>query len=59
MSYMFEDATAFNQDLCHFAVIFSHAPDMDVNDMFKDSGCGDTSEEPTSATGPWCAVTTC
>ncbi|EJK49253.1 hypothetical protein THAOC_31893 [Thalassiosira oceanica] len=55
MSYMFYDATAFNQDLCHFGDNFSQKT---VTLMFYDSACSNKNE-PSSASGPWCAVTTC
>ncbi|EJK65326.1 hypothetical protein THAOC_13822 [Thalassiosira oceanica] len=56
MEGMFYNATAFNQDLCHFGDNFSQL--QDVTAMFNDTDCADT-YNPTSATGPWCAVTSC
>ncbi|EJK55296.1 hypothetical protein THAOC_24985, partial [Thalassiosira oceanica] len=56
MERMFINATAFNQDLCHFGDNFSQLSD--VTAMFDGTGCADTNK-PTSATGPWCAVTSC
>ena len=58
MSYMFKGATAFNQDMCHFGDNWSWLYFGNVFDMFSDSGCGNTNQ-PTGASGPWCAVTTC
>ncbi|EJK64311.1 hypothetical protein THAOC_14969 [Thalassiosira oceanica] len=56
MKLMFLDATAFNQDLCHFGDNFSLLSD--VTSIFFNSGCSNK-VEPTSETGPWCAVETC
>ena len=57
---MFNGATVFNQDLCHFGDNFSqYGVEWQTYDMFKDSGCGDTSTQPTSAAEPWCAVSIC
>merc|ERR1719261_646653 len=55
MYSMFYRAKAFNQNLCHFG---DNWPYSSVDEMFSYSGCADTND-PTSATGPWCAVTTC
>ena len=52
---MFYDATAFNQDMCHFG---DNWPIFDVGIMFFNSGCNDTND-PTGPAGPWCAVTNC
>ncbi|EJK52759.1 hypothetical protein THAOC_27935 [Thalassiosira oceanica] len=54
---MFDGASAFNQDLCHFGDNFS-LNDVQVEDMFQDSGCSNK-DSPNSASGPWCAATTC
>ena len=56
MNNMFRGATAFNQDLCHFGDYFSQIANKAY--MFLDSGCFDKTD-PTSASGPWCAVKTC
>ena len=55
MTDIFFGAKAFNQDLCHFGV--NGLPAV-YGGIFTNSGCFDTSN-PTSPTGPWCAVTTC
>ena len=57
MFWQFKDATAFNQNLCHFGVSFGQLS-FDPFGMFEDSGCIDK-DTPTDRTGPWCAVTTC
>ncbi|EJK75877.1 hypothetical protein THAOC_02394 [Thalassiosira oceanica] len=56
-SYMFFGATAFNQDLCQFGQYFFQITTL--YRMFDNSGCSNTLATPTSATGPWCAATTC
>ena len=56
-SYMFFRATAFNQDLCQFGQYFFQITTL--YRMFDNSGCSNTVATPTSATGPWCAATTC
>ena len=53
---MFGNATAFNQDLCHFGDYYSQISNKAY--MFENSGCLYTTT-PTSASGPWCAVQTC
>ena len=55
MDNMFAGATTFNQDLCHFG---DHWPYESVTNMFVGTDCTN-SAQPTSASGPWCAVTTC
>ena len=55
MSQMFWDATAFNQDLCHFRDNLSQ---ISVSSIFLNSGCSNKNP-PTSAKRLWCAVTTC
>ena len=56
MGYMLQGATAFNQNLCHFGDNTSQLSDASL--MFDNSGCSNTND-PASATGPWCVVTTC
>ncbi|EJK63918.1 hypothetical protein THAOC_15398 [Thalassiosira oceanica] len=56
MDRMFDGATAFDQDLCHFGDNFNQYKI--VYNMFVGSGCANKSD-PTSETGPWCAVTNC
>ncbi|EJK55459.1 hypothetical protein THAOC_24809, partial [Thalassiosira oceanica] len=66
---MFENARAFNQNLCHFGdndiqIIYRghfgwsefHYESGPVSSMFANSGCPGTSD-PVDASGPWC--TTC
>ena len=55
MGYMFQGATAFNQNLCNFN---SNWPYTNVTVMFDDSGCSDTNI-PANGTGPWCAASYC
>ncbi|EJK51747.1 hypothetical protein THAOC_29056, partial [Thalassiosira oceanica] len=56
MERMFYNAASFNQDLCHFGDNFSQLSF--VAAMFYNTDCADTND-PSSATGPWCAVTSC
>ena len=56
MHSMFYNAVAFNQDLCHFGDYFK--PDLNLDTIFWNSGCSNKNV-PTSAAGPWCAVTNC
>ena len=56
MNSMFYGAASFNQDICYFGDNFSQISSLYY--MFQDSGCSNTND-PTSESGPWCAVTTC
>ena len=55
MDFMFNNATAFNQNLCHFG---DGWPFIAAWYMFVGSGCP-VKTDPTSAGGPWCAVSAC
>ena len=66
MRSMFEGATAFNQNLCHFGDYFSQITNL--ADIFLNAGCTYTNDPvpyfvqvspPVIATRPWCAVTNC
>jgi hypothetical protein len=55
MSSMFEGASSFNQDLCQWSnLIKDEITYFDIN-IFKDSGCDDTTS-PTTSTSNWCQV---
>ena len=53
---MFNNATAFNQNLCHFG---DNWPYSWMYSLFVGSGCPDTGDPWESAYGPWCAVSSC
>jgi len=50
MAYMFYDAPKFNQCLSSWAD--KTPPDVEVNDIFTDSGC--PNRRPVATVGPWC-----
>ena len=56
MDFMFNNATAFNQNLCHFG---DNWPYSWMYSLFVGSGCPDTGDPWESANGPWCAVSNC
>lgn len=62
MFRMFFNAWDFNQDLCNFGDNMSQLSNSQITSitmgMFDNSGCSDK-DPPTSASGPWCAVTSC
>jgi hypothetical protein len=62
MSYMFDNASSFNQNLCPWGPKLPDTFDYQYYGngyhMFFDSGCLNTTS-PSGPTGPWCAMTNC